>query len=174
VVNNLHPRLIEEPTIIAQESAALPQVDLPQYGDPRALPGPPSNGTGSGSGIGTGCCGGVGASRGPGFGEGLPGGPGREVFRPGVGGVTMPKAIYKPEPEFSEEARKAKHQGIVRLMAVVDVDGRAKDIRVTGSLGMGLDEKAVEAVQQWRFQPGTKNGKPVPVAAAIEVSLRLL
>jgi periplasmic protein TonB len=175
VSNNSNPRLVEEPTIIAAEGVALPNVDAPQFGDPRALPGPPSNGGGWGGGIGTGCCGGVGPGEGRGYGPGRGDGPGGEgVYRAGTGGVTMPKVVYKLEPEFSDDARRAKHQGVVRLMAVVGVDGLAREIRVTGSLGMGLDEKAMDAVRQWRFLPGTKNGKPVAVMAAIEVSFRLL
>jgi TonB family protein len=175
VVNNPNPRLMEEPSIVAAADAALPNVDLPRYGDPQALPGPPSNGGGNGGGVGTGCCGGVGPGNARGYGPGDSdgyGGPG--VYRAGMGGVTMPKVVFKLEPEFSDEARRAKHQGVVRLIAVVGVDGMAREIRVVGSLGMGLDEKAVEAVQQWRFLPGTKNGKPVAVMAAIEVSFRLL
>jgi TonB family protein len=170
VANNPNPRLMEEPSIVVAEGVALPNADVPQYGDPRAVAGPPSNGGGWGGGIGTGCCGGVGPGQGLGYG---PGG-GDDVYRAGTGGVTMPKVVYKLEPEFSDDARRAKHQGVVRLMAVVGVDGLAREIRVVGSLGMGLDEKAVEAVQQWRFLPGTKNGKPVAVMAAIEVSFRLL
>lgn len=175
VAHNPNPRLIEEPSIVVAEGVALPNADVPQYGDPRALPGPPSNGGGWGGGIGTGCCGGVGPGDGRGYGPGKGDGTGGDgVYRAGTGGVTMPKVLYKLEPEFSEDARRAKHQGVVRLMAVVGVDGMAREIRVVGSLGMGLDEKAMEAVQQWRFLPGTRNGKPVAVMAAIEVSFRLL
>jgi TonB family protein len=86
----------------------------------------------------------------------------------------MPVPVYKPEPEYSEEARKAKFQGTVMLAIVVDTDGKAKEIRVLRPLGMGLDEKAVEAVQKWRFKPGQKDGHPVPVRANVEVSFRLL
>ncbi|MGO9239510.1 MAG: energy transducer TonB [Bryobacteraceae bacterium] len=89
----------------------------------------------------------------------------------GVGG---PIVIYKPEPEYSEVARKAKFQGTVMLSVVVGVDGKARDVRVVRSLGMGLDEKAIEAVQKWRWKPGFKDGKPVPVRANVEVNFRLL
>ncbi len=82
--------------------------------------------------------------------------------------------IYKKEPEYSEEARKAKYQGIVTLYVEVDALGRAVNIRVLHSLGLGLDEKAIEAVRQWKFAPGKKDGKPVTVAASIEVNFRLL
>jgi TonB family protein len=173
VVHNPNPRLIMEPTIIAMPDTPLPQVNLPMYGDPLARIGPPSNGPGSGGGIGTGSGGGVGSGRGGGFGPGEGGGVGGGAFRIG-GGVSAPVPIYKPEPEYSEEARKAKFQGTVLLAIVVDVDGRPRDIRVLRPLGMGLDEKAIEAVSKWRFKPGHKDGRAVPVQAAVEVNFRLL
>jgi TonB family protein len=91
----------------------------------------------------------------------------------GSGGVSAPMPIYKPEPEYSEEARNAKFQGTVMLSVVVGVDGTAKDIRVVRSLGMGLDEKAVEAVSKWKFKPATVDGRPVPYKANVEVNFRL-
>jgi periplasmic protein TonB len=89
-------------------------------------------------------------------------------------GITAPSILSKVEPEYSEEARKAKYSGAVMLAIVVNTDGRADDIRVIKSLGMGLDEKAIEAVQRWRFRPGTKDGVPARVRAQIEVNFRLL
>jgi TonB family protein len=106
---------------------------------------------------------------GPGEGGGVGGG----VFRVG-GGVSQPVLLHKVEPEYSEEARKAKYQGTVLLYVEVTPDGRATNIKVTRSLGLGLDEKAMEAVKQWKFKPGYKNGQPVTVAATIEVNFRLL
>jgi TonB family protein len=173
VLNNLNPRLAVEPTIIAPPDVNLPNVNMAQYGDPFAKIGPPSNGPGSGGGIGSGSGGGVGSGRGGGFGPGEGGGFGGGAFRIG-GGVSAPVPIFKPEPEYSEEARKAKFQGTVMLAIVVDTDGKAKNIQVVRSLGMGLDEKAVEAVARWRFKPGYKDGKPVPVRANVEVNFRLL
>ena len=90
------------------------------------------------------------------------------------GSVTAPKLLSKQEPAYSEDARAAKLQGTVTLQIVIDVDGVAKDVQVLQSLGYGLDEKAVEAVTVWKFQPGTMNGVPVPVQAKIEVNFRLL
>ena len=78
------------------------------------------------------------------------------------------------EPEYSEEARKAKYQGTVLLYVEVDPSGKATNMRVLRSLGLGLDEKAMEAVKKWKFKPGYKDGKPVTVAATIEVNFRLL
>ena len=85
-----------------------------------------------------------------------------------------PVLISKVEPQYTEEARKAKLQGAVVLWVEVTPDGRATNIKVQRSLGMGLDEKAIEAVKQWRFRPGMKDGKPVTMAATLEVSFRLL
>jgi TonB family protein len=90
------------------------------------------------------------------------------------GGVTAPALLYKVEPEYSEEARKAKYQGTVVVYAEVDPNGRAMNLRIMQSLGLGLDEKALEAIKKWRFRPGYKDGKPVTVAATIEVNFRLL
>jgi TonB family protein len=90
------------------------------------------------------------------------------------GGVTAPVPIFKPEPEYSEEARKAKHQGTVVLYIVVDSTGKPKDTAVVRPLGLGLDEKALDAVAQWRFRPGMREGKPVNVAATVEVNFKLL
>jgi TonB family protein len=95
------------------------------------------------------------------------------VYRIG-GGVSAPALVYKVEPEYSEEARKAKFQGTVMIYVVVDEKGNPRDLRVVRPLGLGLDEKAVEAVSKWRFKPGFLNGKPVSVAATIEVNFRLL
>jgi TonB family protein len=89
------------------------------------------------------------------------------------GGVSPPRAIYQPEPEFSEEARKAKYQGVCTLGLVVGADGRPRNIRVLNSLGMGLDEKAIETVKTWKFEPAMKDGHPVPVEIAVEVDFHL-
>ncbi len=85
----------------------------------------------------------------------------------------MPQVIYSPEPNFSDEARKSKTQGVVLLMVVVGADGTPNHIRVQQSLGMGLDEKAIEAVSRWRFRPATFNGQPVATQIAVEVNFRL-
>jgi len=92
----------------------------------------------------------------------------------GRGAVTPPRLIYQVEPEFSEEARKAKYQGTVVLAIEVDTSGRPANIRVLQGLGLGLDEKAVEAVLKWRFKPALRDGKPVTTAATVQVTFRLL
>jgi TonB family protein len=85
-----------------------------------------------------------------------------------------PTVTYKRDPEYTEEARRAKLEGAVTLKVVVGADGVAKNIQVVRSLGLGLDEKAIEAVSQWKFRPGEKNGQPVDVPATIEVNFRLV
>jgi TonB family protein len=87
--------------------------------------------------------------------------------------VTPPRAVFAPDPEFSKEARDAKYQGKCVLMVTVGTDGLLTNIRVVKSLGKGLDEKAVEAVQKWKFEPGMKDGQPVAVELAVEVDFRL-
>ena len=87
--------------------------------------------------------------------------------------MTVPELIYHPEPNFSDEARRSKTQGIVTLLLVVGKDGRPYDIRVGQSVGMGLDEKAIEAVQRWRFHPASLNGQPVATQIEVEVNFRL-
>jgi TonB family protein len=98
---------------------------------------------------------------------------GEEVFRAGSG-VTAPVVVQKVEPKYSEEARNAKFQGKVVLYVEVAPEGRADNIKVLESLGLGLDDKAIEAIRQWKFKPGMKDGKPVRVAATIEINFRLL
>ena len=88
--------------------------------------------------------------------------------------ITHPQLIFKVDPEFSEEARKAKYSGVVVLQIEVDTNGKARAFRVIQSPGLGLDKKAVDAVMQWRFKPGYQDGKPVVTAATVEVNFRLL
>ena len=172
VVRNEHPKLAVEPTIVIPPQVQLASNNMPNLGDPMAHAMLPSNGTGSGGGIGSGSGGGVGSGNGPGFGPGEGGGTGGGIFHVG-GGVSPPRQIYAPEPEFSEEARKAKYQGVCTLGLIVGADGRPSNIRVLSSLGMGLDEKAIEAVKNWKFEPAMKDGHPVRVEIAVEVDFHL-
>jgi protein TonB len=154
-----------------QSVEVAPELKLPQggqIGDPLSKYTVLSDGSGGPTGISLGCCGGVGPSTGPFVGDGPPG-----IYPAGKMGATIPEVIYNPEPSFSDEARKAKQQGIVGLMLVVGKDGRTYDIRVRQSLGMGLDEKAIEAVSRWRFRPATRSGLPVATQIAVEVNFRL-
>jgi TonB family protein len=86
---------------------------------------------------------------------------------------SQPILIRKIEPEYSDEARKAKWQGTVRIDVVVDEQGVPSDLKITRSLGMGLDQKAMEAVWKWRFEPATKDGKPVASQTQVDVEFRL-
>ena len=175
VIRNDHPKLTAEPTVVMPPQVKLATNNLPNLGDPKSpvIAGPPSNGVGSGAGIGSGNGGGIGSGSGGGVGAGIGGGYGGGIFQAGVGGVTEPKIIFKTEPEYSEEARKAKYQGTVVLACVVGTDGRPRALKVEHSLGMGLDEKALESVRNWKFSPAEKNGKPVAVAVNVEVQFRL-
>jgi TonB family protein len=173
VIRNPDPKLVMEPTLIIQPDANIPKVNMDVLGDPLAKSMMASNGPGSGAGIGSGSRGGVGSGNGAGFGPGSGGNMGGGAYRIG-GGVSPPSVIFKVEPEYSEEARKAKFQGTVVLFVVVDEKGNPRDLKVIRPLGLGLDQKAIEAVEKWRFKPGMKDGRAVPVQATIEVNFRLL
>jgi TonB family protein len=174
VIHNMDPKLPMEPTLVISADVKLPQLDILALGDPYGKNGPPSNGTGKGGGIGDGEGTGIGPGKGPGVGPGEGGDTGGGRLHGFIGASTAPVVLFQVEPEFSEEARKAKLQGVVMLYGEVDTNGRLRNIRVTRRLGLGLEEKAIEAVKQWRFRPGTRDGKPVVAAAAIEVNFHLL
>ena len=132
-----------------------------------------SNGQGTGSGMGTGSGGGLGSGTGNGFGPGTGGNTGGGLYRIG-GGVSAPIPIVSPEAEFSDEARRAKYQGVCLVSLIVDAQGNPQNPRVIRALGMGLDEKALEAVRRYKFKPALKDGRtPVPVMITIEVNFRL-
>ena len=173
VIRNPDPKLVMEPTLIIQPDANIPKVNMDVLGDPLAKSGLASNGPGAGGGIGYGKGGGVGPGSGAGFGPGSGGNMGGGAYKIG-GGVSPPTLLFKVEPEYSEEARKAKFQGTVVLFVVVDENGKPRDLKVIRPLGLGLDQKAIEAVEKWKFAPGKKDGKPVAVQATIEVNFRLL
>jgi protein TonB len=164
-----------EATLLGPPDLKIPSPNLDNYGDPLAKMLNNSGGPGGGSGIGTGNGTGIGSGEGGGLGPGAGGGTGGGYFRPGTGGVGYPSCAYCPDPKYSEEARKAKYQGTVVLQAVITPDGRAIEIQVVKGPGLGLEEKAVEAVKQWRFKPALgPSGKPVAVVVPIEVTFRLL
>jgi TonB family protein len=107
---------------------------------------------------------------GVGLGTDIPPGSGG-VYHPG-NGVSAPQVIYAPDPEFSDEAQRAKYQGICVVSVIADAQGNPQHVHVIRPLGMGLDEKAVEAVRQYKFRPATLQGHPVPVEVNIEVNFR--
>ena len=166
----LDPKLAVAPTVVMPP---IPMPQMPTLGDLKSAQTMiASNGTGSGAGIGSGGGTGVGMGFGPGVGQGQGGGIGGGLYRVG-GGVSAPRPLYDPEPEYSEEARKARYQGTVVLEAIVRRDGTVDIQRIVRSLGFGLDENAIQALKQWRFRPGMRNGVPVDVSLNIEVNFNL-
>ena len=132
-----------------------------------------SNGTGSSGGMGSGSGGGLGSGNGNGFGPGTGGNVGGGYYHVG-GGISAPVPLNSVEAEFSDEARRAKYQGVVLIQMIVDAQGNPQNPRVVRPLGMWLDEKALEAVRKYRFKPAMKDGKtPVPVMITVEVNFRL-
>jgi len=175
VLRNSKPKLAVEPTVVVPPQVHVAENKMLNLGTSAAVvmpAAPPSNGTGSGGGIGSGSGGGVGVGHGPGVGAGSGGGIGGGVYKVG-GGISAPQAISAPDPDYTEEARRAKKQGTCVLWLIVDAAGRPRDIKVVRGLGLGLDAKALEAVRQWRFQPALKDGKPVDVQISVEVEFHL-
>jgi periplasmic protein TonB len=157
------PKIKIEPTIEVQKDVKMAS-SLPQIG----VPNSPLVGMSMGNGRGTGLGSGDGSGLGPGSGGNTGGGP-RRIG----GGVSAPQLIYQVEPEFSEEARKAKVAGNVLVNLWVDTNGLPSHVRVIRGVGMGLDEKAVEAVRQYKFRPAMENGKPVLVELNVEVNFQI-
>jgi periplasmic protein TonB len=166
------PKLAQEPTVVMPDIRLPDASSMPDLGIPQSNQLALSQGSGSGSGFGNGSGGGIGSGRGDGIGPGEGGGYGGGVYRLG-GGVTAPTLIYSPDPEFSDEARRAKYQGVCLVGLVVDALGNPENVHVVRPLGMGLDEKALEAVRQYKFKPAMFKGKAVAVVINIEVNFRI-
>jgi len=168
------PKLAFTPAINVQKDITLP--DNPQLLNFGVKNSPNvqlnSNGSGGGGGMGSGYGGGLGSGNGNGYGPGSGGNTGGGVYHIG-GGVSAPIPIFTPEAEFSDEARRAKYQGVCLISLIVDAQGNPQNPRVVRPLGMGLDEKALEAVRKYKFKPAMKGGTPVPVMMSIEVNFRL-
>ncbi|QHN04084.1 TonB family protein [Granulicella sp. WH15] len=160
----IEPKLAVDPAINVQKDIKMAKSDLPNIGMPNSPLVGMSMGNGNGSGLGSG--------NGNGMGPGSGGNTGGGVFRIG-GGVSAPQILYQPEPEFSEEARKAKVAGNVLVYLQVNTDGRPMHVRVIRGIGLGLDEKAMEAVKQYKFRPAMKDGKPVIVEMNVEVNFQI-
>lgn len=170
-----HPKLAVDSAINVQKEIKLPDNPLmPTIGvHSSANVTLASNGQGSNGGMGTGSGGGLGSGSGNGYGPGSGGNAGGGVYRVG-GGISAPIAINAPEAEFSDEARRAKYQGVCLVSLIVDAHGNPQNPRVVRPLGMGLDEKALEAVRQYKFKPAMKDGRtPVPVMITVEINFRL-
>ena len=157
------PKIKIEPTIEVQKDVKMAS-SIPQIG----VANSPIIGMSMGNGSGTGLGSGNGSGLGPGSGGNTGGGP-RRIG----GGVSAPQVLYAPEPEFSEEARKAKVAGNVLVNIWVDTNGNPSHVHVIRGVGMGLDEKAVEAVKLYKFKPAMENGKPVLVELNIEVNFQI-
>jgi len=159
------PKLAVVPTVVVQKDLNLANNQMPNLGMPNSTLVGNSLGNGNGTGIGSG--------NGSGIGPGSGGNTGGGVMHIG-GGVSRPIVLYQVEPEFSEEARKAKFSGSVTVYLYIEPDGTPSHVRVVQGVGMGLDEKAVEAVRQYRFKPAMKDGKPVRVDLYVAVNFQIL
>lgn len=172
------PETIKSPMNLPYDLAkALPTGDLRGPTAPSSGPGAGGGiGSGSGTGIGSGNGGGVGPGSGGGFGGGHGGGVGSGIgpYVGGTPGVTSPIPIVMTTPHYTDDAIRAKVQGVVLLQAVVRKDGHTDSFRILRGLGHGLDEAAIQEIStKWRFRPGTKDGRPVDVIAVIEVQFQL-
>ena len=165
-----HPKLAAEPTTPIKIPDDPKMMNLGATDSPQIKLA--SQGSGSGSGFGHGLGGGLGAGHGIGSGPGSGGGYGGGLMSVG-GGVSAPVVIHSVEPEFTEQALQANFQGNVSIQLVVDANGNPQNIHVTKHLGMGLDEKAVDAVRQYRFKPAMYQGHPVAVQIIVDVDFHL-
>lgn len=174
-IKNPNPKLAMDPSLLGPPDLKVSNPALSNMGDPLAASVNMSNGPGGGGGIGTGEGGGIGSGSGGGLGPGEGGGTGGGAFRAGVNGVGQPACIYCPNPDYSDEARKAKYQGSVLLDVIVTADGRVIDPRVLKGPGLGLEEKAIAAVKSWKMRAAVgPNGRAVACRVNIEVVFRLL
>jgi len=163
---NLNPKLAMDPTLLGPPDLKIPSPNMANFGDPLGKSVTDSLGNGNGTGIGSGSGGGLGPGEG--------GGTGGGVFRAGLNGVGSPMCIYCPQPEYSDEARKAKYQGTVLLDVTVTADGRVISPIVIKGPGLGLEEKALSQVRNWKMRPAVgPSGKPVNCRVQIEVTFHL-
>jgi periplasmic protein TonB len=167
------PKLAMESAIMVQPNITLPDNPLlPTIGVKNSANVTLQSGGQGANGVGNGSGGGLGNGTGDGYGPGTGGGAGGGLYRVG-GGVTAPVALNNVEAEFSDEARRAKYQGVCIISLIVDAQGNPQNPRVIRALGMGLDEKALEAVRKYKFRPAMKGNTPVPVMISVEVNFRL-
>ena len=165
-IQNLNPKLAMDPSLLGPPDLKVPSPNMANFGDPLAKSATDSLGNGNGTGIGSGSGGGLGPGEG--------GGTGGGVFRAGLNGVGSPMCIYCPQPEYSDEARKAKYQGTVLLDVTVTADGRVISPVVIKGPGLGLEEKALAQVKNWKMRPAVgPSGKPVNCRVQIEVTFHL-
>jgi periplasmic protein TonB len=173
-IKNLAPKLPMDPTLLGPPELKIANPPLTNMGDPMAGAVTMSGGPGGGGGIGVGTSGGIGSGTGAGLGPGETAGTGGGAFRAGVNGVGSPQCIYCPQPEYSDEARKAKYQGTVLLDVTVTADGRVMNPVVIKGPGLGLEEKALAQVRNWKMRAALgPGGKAVACRVQIEVTFHL-
>jgi TonB family protein len=170
----------KRPPIAAEQLPVViaPIVSAPA--DPRTRPGvmtqadaqTDSRGPGRGGGVGTGTGTGLGEGDGAGIGPGSGGGTGGGPYRAGSG-IEPPRLLQEIRADYTEEARRRGVSGDVVLEIVVRRDGGVGDVRVLQGLGFGLDERAVQAVRQWRFAPARRLNAPVDVIVEVAVEFKL-
>ena len=159
------------PVVAPVVSAPADPKDQPGVLVPPA-PAPASQGPGTGGGSGSGSGTGLGQGSGSGIGEGTGGGTGGGPYRPGSG-ITAPAILREVKPDYTEDARRRGLSGDVVLEIVVKSDGSVGTVRVVQGLGAGLDQRAIDAVRQWRFSPARRLGTPVDVLVEVAVEFRL-
>lgn len=168
-----HPKLSVQPSVVAPKQMNIPDSSMPNLGMPQSPQvAAMSQGPGNDSGFGSSSGGGIGIGQGAGVGQGIGSGYGGGVMSVGAG-VSAPVLIHSVQPQFTNEARQARHQGVATIQLIVDSNGNPENIRVVHPLGMGLDQKAIEAVRQYKFKPAIYQGHPVPVRLIVEVDFRL-
>ena len=131
-----------------------------------------SQGPGTGGGVGSGEGTGLGEGEGPGLGPGTGGGTGGGPYGPGSG-IDPPRLLREVKPQYTEAALRQRLEGEVVVEVVVLRDGRVGDVRLIQRLGAGLDERAVDAVKQWVFEPARRLGAPVDVLVEVAVDFSL-
>ena len=178
------PPVIEkpvEPPPVKAEPVVAPVV--PVAADPRDRAGVPwkpqptpqetdSQGPGTSGGTGTGQGTGIGEGSGAGIGPGSGGGTGGGPYRPGTG-ITPPAIVREVKPDYTEEGRRRHLEGDVVLEIIVRSDGSVGNVKLVQGLGAGLDQRAIDAVRQWRFSPAKRYGTPVDVIVEVAMEFKL-
>jgi TonB family protein len=147
----------------------LEQIGLPVEKERTA---PPSQGRGTQGGVGSGAGPGIGEGDGGGIGPGSGGGTGGGPYQPGAG-IDPPTLVREVRPQYTPEARRQAIEGDVVLEIIVRSDGTVGNIKVRRTLGAGLEQKAIEAVRQWKFLPAKRHGTPVDVVVEVSVGFKL-
>src|SRR5579863_2761 len=175
VQNNSNAELKVPTALLGPDRSPLIIKDLNIWGDPNAQTLTNSNGPGTDGGMGNGKGKGMGPGEGPGYGPGKDGGWGNDVYAlGGNNGIRYPTCAYCPRPDYSDEARHNRYQGSVLLYVVILPNGKAGNIEVVKSPGMGLDAKAIEAIRNWKFNPAIgPDGKPMAFVVPVEVAFQL-